>query len=297
MKNKVYNYLIENYCYEELCFKDVRFEERNGPFKTFYKEYELIVFNLKKILFVTRLNEKISNTDAALQLRTSLNFIANKLSLSLNDFLVCGITDEKIYLFNTYNGKVFSFLGNDDGFNDFAQFVENEFTFNSYLFECSKLKALSDELNFSSSTRSSEKTKNKVKVSSEGVTCIFKHGRWYEASEYDTMKVFMLAVFGGMFGAHLFCLKKKTKALLYLLSFGGIGIGWLFDSLEIIFGIYKDREGKYLLPLENKMLGLIMLLAGGVVFCLSGFFVIIFIKLISQGFSSILNSLIESFKV
>lgn len=293
MKNKVYDCLIENFSYENFYLKDVFIEQPNGIFKTVKKKFDLVVLNLKRIIFFIQLNNGISNSDAVVLLRSSLNFMANRLSLSLNDFIVCGLNENNIYVLNTYNDRLFVFDMDDDNGFKIVEYIENELSYGSDIFDYSTINSLNDKLNFSPEVKSASKSKEKIMVSADGVTYVNKHGRWKEASSFNTQQVFLLSVFGGMFGAHLFHFKKKGKGFLYFITFGLFGMGWFFDSIEILFGIYKDPEGKYLLPLENKLIGLIMLLLGGAVFCLVGVIVMFLLSFFLQGFSNILGSIIS----
>lgn len=297
MKDKVYDYLIKNHCYENFYYTDIRLAQPNGFSKTTTKEYELVLFGLKKIIFFVEVPENIIDKEAATFLRTALNFIANRLSVSLNDFLVCGVNDENMYFLNTYNNRLTKLLLNDLNFEKAITYIENEFSYGVDVFDYSLVKKLSDDLSFSSAPSSSKNSNMKIMTTAEGVTYVKKHGLWFEASDYNTEQVFLLAVFAGMFGAHMFHVKKRLKGLLYLCTYGCCGIGWFFDSLAILLGIYKDPDGKYLLPLENKWAGLLMFLAGGVVFCLLGAVVMFLMKFILQGASDILTKFILSFGV
>lgn len=292
MKNKVYDYIINNFCFDDFYFNDICIHQPNGFLKTTSKAYEMVVFNSKKIIFFAQMNNNTNNTEATLVLREALNSIASKLSLSLHDFLVCGVNDSDLYILNTYNNKLFDFPL--DCFSQFIEYVENELSYGSDIFDYSTIRELSDKLAFSTEIKATS-PKEKIKVNAEGDTYINKHGKWFKASDFNTEQVFLLSVFAGMFGAHLFYLKKKSKGILYFLSFGLFGIGWLFDNIEILFGIYKDPEGKYLLPLENKIKGIITLLIGAIVFCLLGALLIFLLGLIAKNSSEIFDSLILSF--
>lgn len=295
MKNEVYDYLIENFCFEKFYLKNVRIEQTNGLFKKCVKEYELIMFNPKRIIVFILLKDGMAEGDVKVQLRSSLNFIASKLSLSLKDFLVCGVNEQGIYLLNTYNDRlVFFDFEENNGFAIF-DYLENEFSYTSDVFDYNSIRALSDRLYFSTEIKVSSKSKEKTMISAEGITYVNKHGQWKEASEYNANQVFLLAVFTGMFGGHLFYLKKKSKGLLYFLTFGLFGVGWFFDCIEILFGIYKDPEGRYLLPLENKLASVMTFVVGTLVFCLLGMLVMFLYKFIGKSFSEIVSSLLSSF--
>ncbi len=63
-------------------------------------------------------------------------------------------------------------------------------------------------------------------------------------------KAFYLALFGGFLGAHRFYLRMYGSGLLYALTFGLLGVGWFFDCLEIVLGVWK-KKGKKLKRLPN----------------------------------------------
>ena len=54
----------------------------------------------------------------------------------------------------------------------------------------------------------------------------------------------LLAVFLGGLGIHRFYLGKIGTGILWLLSGGIFGIGWLVDIIMIAVGSMKDKEGK-----------------------------------------------------
>ena len=66
-------------------------------------------------------------------------------------------------------------------------------------------------------------------------------------------KVFYLALFGGVFGAHRYYLRMYGSGLLYTLTLGLLGVGWFFDCLEMVLGVFK-KKGKKLkrLPRAKK---------------------------------------------
>lgn len=295
MKKKVYDCIIENFCFDNFFLKDVCIEQPNGVFKKISKMYDVIVFNSKKIIFFSALENDISENDAVVSLRTFLNFIASKLGLSLNDFLVGGVNDTNVYLLNTYNNRLNVFNINDDISLEIVEHFDNELSFGNEIFDCSSIRGMVDKLNFSSNVKATDKSKKRIMVDNDGVIYINKHGRWREASEFDTHQIFLLSVFGGMFGAHLFYMKKPSKGILYFITFGLFGIGWLFDSLEILFGIYKDPDGKYLLPYENKPSGFIVLVIGAVVLCLLGALIMFLFNFVAENSSGIIDSILSGF--
>jgi len=58
----------------------------------------------------------------------------------------------------------------------------------------------------------------------------------------------LLCIFFGYVGAHYFYVGKAGKGLLYLLTVGLFGIGWIIDIFRIAAGTFSDGSG---LPLEK----------------------------------------------
>ncbi len=56
-----------------------------------------------------------------------------------------------------------------------------------------------------------------------------------------------LCFFLGIFGVHYFYVGRPGMGLLYLLTFGFGGIGWLIDMIRILLGVFRDSSD---LPLK-----------------------------------------------
>ena len=65
-------------------------------------------------------------------------------------------------------------------------------------------------------------------------------------SEKNWVVTLLLCIFLGGLGAHRFYVGKIGTGIIYLLSGGLLGIGWLVDLILILVGNFKDREGKVL---------------------------------------------------
>lgn len=53
----------------------------------------------------------------------------------------------------------------------------------------------------------------------------------------------LLAIFLGMFGAHRFYVGKVWTGIIYLLTAGIFGIGYIIDIVLIILGKFTDAKG------------------------------------------------------
>ena len=58
----------------------------------------------------------------------------------------------------------------------------------------------------------------------------------------------LLCVFFGYFGVHRFYAGRYLMGVLYLVTLGLFGIGWLVDILLVLLGRMRDRNG---LPISN----------------------------------------------
>lgn len=279
VKGSLYETIIKRFCFENFYFKNVRIENQNGLFNTIKRDFELIVFNQKKIIFFAALENELSRSEVILKLRGSLNSLVNKLSLSMNDFIVCGANEESYFFLNKHNDRLFMFSRETYDENQFIELIENEVCYGQKIFDLDSIRALSDNLTLSVSPTFKNSVQN-VKTTADGRTFLFKHGMWREASDLNAEILFPLAVLGGMLGLHLFYQKKRARGILYLLTFGFFGIGWFFDSIELLFGFYKDKDGKFLVPVENKIYGIIMLGMGSLVFALIILLLSLFMKIV-----------------
>lgn len=53
---------------------------------------------------------------------------------------------------------------------------------------------------------------------------------------------YLLAFFLGLFGAHYFYLRRPRWGLLYLFTFGLLGVGWLIDLFRLQFLVSRFNE-------------------------------------------------------
>ena len=71
-------------------------------------------------------------------------------------------------------------------------------------------------------------------------------GRQYLYSSRSRAAALLLCFFLGIFGVHRFYVGKIGTGILYFLTVGGFGIGWLIDMITIACGVFRDSQGYYL---------------------------------------------------
>ena len=64
-------------------------------------------------------------------------------------------------------------------------------------------------------------------------------------SNKDWLTTFLLCLFLGEFGIHHFYVGKIGLGVLYLLTGGLFGIGWLVSLIKILVGTYRDGFGRF----------------------------------------------------
>lgn len=65
-------------------------------------------------------------------------------------------------------------------------------------------------------------------------------------SKYDKKVTLILCIFLGWLGVHRFYVGKTASGILYLLTCGICGFGWLIDMILIILDKFKDGSGNYI---------------------------------------------------
>lgn len=71
----------------------------------------------------------------------------------------------------------------------------------------------------------------------------------YSIKPYTTTLILAIAL-GGL-GIHRFYVAKTGTGVLYLLTFGLFGIGYIYDVIQIVMGNFTDKQGKYIRPNKN----------------------------------------------
>ncbi|MCL2702710.1 MAG: NINE protein [Defluviitaleaceae bacterium] len=68
----------------------------------------------------------------------------------------------------------------------------------------------------------------------------------YGFSPYNRVLALLLCLFFGVAGFHRFYVRKIGTGVLWLLTGGMFGIGWILDLIAILCGYYRDAYGRRL---------------------------------------------------
>ena len=71
-----------------------------------------------------------------------------------------------------------------------------------------------------------------------------REGKDVEKSQKDWLTVLLLTIFVGGLGVHRFYVGKTGTGILWLLTGGCFGVGWLIDLIQSVCGKFTDFEGK-----------------------------------------------------
>ena len=71
-----------------------------------------------------------------------------------------------------------------------------------------------------------------------------QYGSWHTPSPKDKTITLVLAILLGIIGVHRFYVGKVGTGILYFLSGGLLGIGWIVDIVKIASGTFTDGAGR-----------------------------------------------------
>ena len=94
----------------------------------------------------------------------------------------------------------------------------------------------------------------------EGRTYIRRRGHWCPASKENSDEIFRKTCLFGLFGWFQFHTGHFPAGILYVLTCGFFGFGWIFDVLLLLAGLAKDGKGYYYAPVTDRRTGVCMLL-------------------------------------
>lgn len=84
------------------------------------------------------------------------------------------------------------------------------------------------------------------------------NGRGRYFSEKSSTVAMLLCLLLGVFGVHKFYVGKKGWGIAYIFTYGLFGIAIFIDPIIILFGQFKDSDGK---KLKTKMLTVLLFFA------------------------------------
>ena len=153
-------------------------------------------------------------------------------------------------LYNASSGSVCP-VSSEDSLND-AIYMRT--TLGSPLWDENDLKILQEQI------RLLDGKSRGMFCDGEGRRYVVRNGNFFPMSEHNPNKIMLLALLGGVFGLHRFSLGKWSSGLLYLLTGGLIGFGWLLDVLQLMAGLMRDSQKR--LIAKPAPMGIPVYLAG-----------------------------------
>lgn len=73
-----------------------------------------------------------------------------------------------------------------------------------------------------------------------------------EVSDRSRGVALILAVVGGMFGAHRFYAGKTASGVGMICTFGGMGLWWLYDCVLVAAGEFRDWDDRRIVNWSNE---------------------------------------------
>lgn len=99
-------------------------------------------------------------------------------------------------------------------------------------------------------------------VQENGEIYLLRNGTVKKASNVSSDLQYYLTLFFGPLGFHRFALGKTWSGIVYFLTGGLFLVGWLLDLLQLLAGIQTDKQKRYVLPLSNRKIKLLILPVG-----------------------------------
>lgn len=62
----------------------------------------------------------------------------------------------------------------------------------------------------------------------------------------------LLVIFVGFMGGHRFYAGKVGTGLLWLVTVGFLGVGWVIDIFSVAFGNFTDKTGAFVRPKKKQ---------------------------------------------
>lgn len=221
----------------------------------------LIVTKTSVVLFVAvdRM-DAVGEVAVTARLQQLIHYILENVSISVNSLIVYvydkGKTESKnneestdalcsgrIWFFNHYSNRLSLYELPDKSqllVEDVVSVVSSRRAFD----EDVGIEQIADSIGFLFSNNGD------VKKDTNGNFYIRKRGLWYPSSDIDSDDLFKKCSIAGVFGIHKMSENKKALGIIYFLTCGMFGVGWLFDCLFMLGGMYRDKENKYLLPVS-----------------------------------------------
>lgn len=150
------------------------------------------------------------------------------------------------------------FTGEIESVDDIKSHVWNNLNGGVSNLEEARVSYFIDKLNFGTKTGSDNH--ENVKTGSDGRLYVKRAGHWCPASSDDQDEAFKKTLLFGVFGWYQFHIGKKFSGVLYILTCGLFGIGYIFDVLAFLVGTAKDSDGYYYLPLSDRKKGFLLFL-------------------------------------
>ncbi len=131
-------------------------------------------------------------------------------------------------------------------------------------------------------------------IDNSGTVHVLRRGNFVPSSNLDPNILYWLTMLGSSFGLHRFYMGKFFSGLLYLLTSGLFGFGWLVDGFALLTGLQRDKKHRLVRTPSNRPKKLAGALVGLLV---TVFFLILYLRFLqlasntlSSGLDTALNN-------